>query len=319
MKLDVKDRKLLYWLDQNSRATNKELAKKIGLSEQAIGYKLKRLEENSVIRNYVTFVNTLALGYSHYKVLLRLQNTKTDIEERLLGLLVGHSHIRWVAPCSGRWDVNFSVMVKSDQEFIDIYRGIEGEFGDYIAEKNVSILVKAPGFTKGHLIGQKSLVVLEYETRDVELDQVDLRILKSISQAARKNVVEIARELKTTVDVVRYRLRKLEERNVIAGYTMQLGLDKMGLLRYSVYFVLHKMPAAIEKRMVSFAQAHNNIIFFVSLVGSFDATIELEVDSYYVLEKTLKKFRELFAENIKNFEIVFYTDELKYDFYPFPL
>ena len=45
-KLDLKDRKLLYWLDQNSRATNKELGQKVGLTEQAIGYKIKKLQDN---------------------------------------------------------------------------------------------------------------------------------------------------------------------------------------------------------------------------------------------------------------------------------
>ena len=42
--LSKKDKKLLYYLDQNSRSTNKELGKKVQLSEQAIGYKLKQLE-----------------------------------------------------------------------------------------------------------------------------------------------------------------------------------------------------------------------------------------------------------------------------------
>ena len=75
LKLDLKDRKLLYWLDQNSRATNKELGKKVGLTEQAIGYKLKRLQETGIIKRFVTFINTLSLGYQHYKVFLKLHNT----------------------------------------------------------------------------------------------------------------------------------------------------------------------------------------------------------------------------------------------------
>ena len=145
MKLDLKDKKLLYWLDQNSRATNKELGKKIGLSEQAVGYKLKRLEEESIIKKYVSFVNTPTLGYTHYKVLLRLHSTDVKKEKEIILFLVKNKNIRWVVSCSGKWDLNFSILARDPEEFTRIYREIEKKIGDHISEKSVSILIKSPG------------------------------------------------------------------------------------------------------------------------------------------------------------------------------
>jgi len=319
LRLNLKERKLLYWLDQDSRATNKELAKKIGLSEQAIGYKLKVLENEGIIKKYVTFVNTLALGYSHYKVLLRLQNTNPKKEKEIIDYLIDNKNIRWVASCSGRWDINFSIMAKTSQEFIEIYRKIESDFGDYISEKNVSLLIKSPGFTKGYLLDKNSFKTLEYEPKALEKKQDDLdrKVLKVISQNARKSIIEIAKEINSTVDIVRYRLKKLENEKVISGYTLQLDLKKMNLLRYSVYFSVHKMNMEIEKKMIEFAKIHNNIIFILTMVGTYDLSLELEVDSYGMLEKIIKDFRDFFAQNIKDFEIIFNTYEYKYDFYPF--
>jgi Lrp/AsnC family transcriptional regulator, leucine-responsive regulatory protein len=319
MKLDVKERKLLYWLDQNSRATNKELGKKIGLSEQAIGYKLKRFEEEGIIKKYVTFVNTLALGYSHYKVLLRLHNTNVEKEKEIVGYLIKNKNIRWVVTCSGKWDINFSIMARSPKEFMEIYREIETKIGNYIGEKNISILINSPGLTKGYLINQNNEKVLEYTPKNTvdKLDLIDKKILKSISQEARKNIVDIAQEINTSVDIVRYRIKKLEDNGFISGYTIQLGLDKLGILRYSIFFSLHKMTNYIEKEMFSFVKAHNNIIFMLTLVGTYDLSLELEVPSYDVLEHIIKKFRERFADNIIDFEMVLNTKEFKYDFYPF--
>jgi len=319
LRLNLKERKLLYWLDQDSRATNKELATKIGLSEQAIGYKLKVLENEGIIKKYVTFVNTLALGYSHYKVLLRLQNTNPKKEKEIIDYLIDNKNIRWVASCSGRWDINFSIMAKTSQEFIEIYRKIESDFGDYISEKNVSLLIKSPGFTKGYLLDKNSFKTLEYEPKALEKKQDDLdrKVLKVISQNARKSIIEIAKEINSTVDIVRYRLKKLENEKVISGYTLQLDLKKMNLLRYSVYFSVHKMNMEIEKKMIEFAKIHNNIIFILTMVGTYDLSLELEVDSYGMLEKIIKDFRDFFAQNIKDFEIIFNTYEYKYDFYPF--
>ena len=69
--MNQKDLKLLYFLDQNSRATKKELGRKVGLTEQAIGYKINKLKEEGIIKNFVTFVNTLSLGYTHYKIFVK--------------------------------------------------------------------------------------------------------------------------------------------------------------------------------------------------------------------------------------------------------
>ncbi len=279
MKLDLKDKKLLYWLDQNSRTTNKELGKKVGLSEQAIGYKLNRLEENGIIKRYVTFVNTPALGYIHYKTLLRLHNTDLKKEKEIIALLAKNENIRWVVSCSGKWDINFSILARNPEEFTKIYREIEKKIGDYIREKSISTLIKSPGLTKGYLLGQLGTKVRSYGKKEIEkeIDLVDKKILKSISQSARKNVVEIAREIGSTIDIVRYRLRKLEENEVINGYTLQLGFDNIDILRYSVFFTLRKMSDEIEKRMFNFAQKHNNIVFMLTMIGNYDLSLEFEV------------------------------------------
>ena len=41
IKLDLKDKKILEQLDLNSRQSNSQIAKKVGLSKDAIGYRIK--------------------------------------------------------------------------------------------------------------------------------------------------------------------------------------------------------------------------------------------------------------------------------------
>ena len=141
-KLDLKDKKLLYWLDQNSRATNKQLGKKVGLTEQAIGHKIKRLNSKGIVKRFVTFINTLSLGYTHYKVFIKLHNTTEEIESSLIKSLIENPNIRWVASTSGRYDLSFSILAKTVLEFTGIYQKIETEYGEHIIDKNIVIAVK---------------------------------------------------------------------------------------------------------------------------------------------------------------------------------
>ena len=43
IKLDLKDRKILALLDENSRYTNSQIAKKVQLSKPAVEYRIQRL------------------------------------------------------------------------------------------------------------------------------------------------------------------------------------------------------------------------------------------------------------------------------------
>ena len=57
VKIDLKDRKILYYLDLNSRQSFAEIGKKVGLSKNAITYRIKRLEKEGLINNYYTAIN----------------------------------------------------------------------------------------------------------------------------------------------------------------------------------------------------------------------------------------------------------------------
>jgi len=55
--LDLKDRKILYYLDINSRQSNSDIAKKVGLSKEVVNYRIKRLEKEGIIKGYYTVLD----------------------------------------------------------------------------------------------------------------------------------------------------------------------------------------------------------------------------------------------------------------------
>jgi Lrp/AsnC family leucine-responsive transcriptional regulator len=62
IKLDATDRKILTLLQQNSNITNAQLAKEIGLSPAPTLERVKKLEDNRVIRSYHASINPAAVG-----------------------------------------------------------------------------------------------------------------------------------------------------------------------------------------------------------------------------------------------------------------
>ena len=62
--LDVTDKKILNLLQQNSKANIKEIALKIGLTQTPTYERIKRLEKDGVIKNYIAVLDKEKVGYT---------------------------------------------------------------------------------------------------------------------------------------------------------------------------------------------------------------------------------------------------------------
>ena len=97
MVLDSKDKHLLEELQANSRITNAELAKRIGLSPSSTLERVKKLEVSGFIEKYITLLNPRKAGYSCFTfVEVKLaRHGETPVEDFIRSI----AHIPEVLEC----------------------------------------------------------------------------------------------------------------------------------------------------------------------------------------------------------------------------
>jgi len=97
MDLDSKDKHLLEELQENSRITNAELAKRIGLSPSSTLERVKKLEVSGFIDKYITLLNPRKAGYSCFTfVEVKLaRHGETPVEDFISSI----AHIPEVLEC----------------------------------------------------------------------------------------------------------------------------------------------------------------------------------------------------------------------------
>ena len=135
-KLDSKDRKILEQLQKNARQTIAQIAKKTNLPRDVVVYRIKRMEENKIIRAHHTMLNPAMLGYPLYAyALFSCYNISPELEKKFIGYLKEHKQIVYVAKNSGQFDFTIGVCAKDYMDFDDIIRGIRQKFADAI--KNI--------------------------------------------------------------------------------------------------------------------------------------------------------------------------------------
>ena len=137
------------------------------------------------------------------------------------------------------------------------------------------------------------------EQRNYPLDRIDLGILRAFSRTARIHLVELAGRLHADPKVIRYHIDRMEERGVIAGYTMAVDYLKFEAERVELHLALkhHGMVGQI----IDFFDEMRTCTYAYELLGSDDLSLELYVEDDEQLRLILRRFRERFGENCLNY------------------
>jgi len=313
IKLDVKDRKLLALLDENSRDTNSQIARAIGLSKPAVEYRIKRLIENKVIFEFYTVIDFSRLGYSLYKVYFKFQNTSLQEENKITNYWINSKNSIWVAQIRGLGDLAVTILAKSNFEFGQILGKFTNLYSKYILEKQVLLNETTSLYSKEN----KKEIIYETPSKEIELDKTDKRILKELAINARINIVDLAENINLSRDIVNYRIKKLTKDKVISQYKCYPNLQNIGINHYKLIIRTKNFNEQEESKLKQYLSKHKKATQFLKLIGSWDLEIEFEAESEDDLYNTLNEFRKDFSEVIRDFDIIRITKTFKYNYFPF--
>ncbi len=318
--MDLKNKKILYELDKDSRQSNKQIAKKVRLSEQVIGNRIKNLIDNKVIEYFYVKTNPSLLNYIHVKIYLRLHNITEQKELELINELNIKDKIFWLASLRGKYDIEISIYIKNISEFSKVYEEIFSKYGDYILERNIVILEKASTYTKAHLVPNykpEEIVYTKTSDSNIELDDTDSNLLKILNKGGRKPLIEIARDLNLSPDTVKYRINNLKNKGVITGFGVKIDFNKLNNNYNIITFKLQNMNKEKYSKFEALSKLNKNAIIFMKTIGDHDIELEVETSNKEELDKLMKSIRDNFITEIKDYEILEVTREHRMTYYPF--
>ena len=109
VKIDVKDRKILYHLLNNSRQSLSSIGKKVGLSKHVVGYRMKRLEETGVIVNYMTYMRPIAFEFFMARFYYNLQFISPEVKKEIIDHFIQSNNTTLVSETEGSYDLQVNM------------------------------------------------------------------------------------------------------------------------------------------------------------------------------------------------------------------
>ena len=319
-KLTVKDRKLLYELDLNSRQTVNELARKISLSKTAVAYKLNKFQQEGIIRHFHTVIDIGKLGYIGFRLYLNLENTTPEKEVEIIEFLKNKEQVTWLVSIEGDYDLGALILVKSINEMNALWEELLSEFNQYIAERFLAIMTHVTYYSRAFILDETRNNTYEtnFITEPIEqtLDPKETLLLKIIATNPRKPIIEIAKEMKVTPKTAIQKIKELEKKKVILGYRTAFDYEKLGYDYAKLMFRLNKHDKNIDKQFNDYIKQNPFIVYKDDVLGGEDIEIELNVKSQQHLREILKDIKKRFGSYIKEHKTLWFYKEHKYLFLP---
>ncbi|MBD3313947.1 AsnC family transcriptional regulator [Candidatus Woesearchaeota archaeon] len=320
IKTDLKDKKILYELNKNSRQTNEKIAKKVGLSKQAVAARIINLQEKNVIDYFFVKLNPTLLGFMHIKIYIKLYNITPKKEQEMIKELNKEKNVFWLSSLRGKYDLVASIYVKNIHDFSNKFERIFGKWKDYILERNIFILEEAYTYSKAYLLPNKNSEEFIYsrgKEKEILLDKTDQRLLSILNKNARKSLIEISKELNVSPDTINYRIKNLQKKNVIIGFSTKINFQNIGGNFYILSLKLQRMDKEKYNKIKTISKMNKNILTFIKVISDFDVELEIEVLEKKDFDNLIKQLREEFALEIKDYEIIEVIKEHRMTYYPF--
>jgi DNA-binding Lrp family transcriptional regulator len=313
-KLDLRDKKLLFELDKNSRLNLSELAKKLKTSKEVIHYRLNNLINNKIILRFHTVPATYRFGLTAYKVYLRLSDYSDEDYKKMIAFLNAHEDVFWIGICKGRWDLIFGIWARSLEEFFQIHDSILHKFSKFIQEKELSISRENFQYNRRWMHDDKTPIIdfnFGEKEEKIILDEKDKKILDELVSDSRKSIVDIAYKTKLSIDIVRYRIKAMEKENIIKGYKCLLNPSKVGFTTCKAFVFFKNITDSKKKEFINHCKHNNNTINIITTFAPWDLEIMFETQNYEEYFKIMDDIKNKFNDIIRFYESLMITGEPK--------
>jgi DNA-binding Lrp family transcriptional regulator len=255
IKIDLKDRKILYELDLDARQSLTEVGKKVGLKKDVVSYRIKRMQDEGIIKNFWTSINTFKLGYDVFRIYISFRYVNQEKKNEIIQHFVNCKKAWAVITATGEVDLDVVLWVNDNYEFYQFWMNTLDRYEEYFARSTISLYIQAICYKKTYLLlnyvdtSNRFLYETTCSGNTVVIDEADYDILNELAVNARIPLIELAEKLDCSSQKIDYRIKNLMKSGVIQAFRVNLDHSQFGFQLYKIdmYLKEHKQREPIMK------------------------------------------------------------------------
>ncbi len=319
IKIDEKDKKILFQLQLDSRQTYSQIAKKVRLTKEVVRYRIKRLEDLRIILQYTAVINARKIGQESYRWYVQLENTDRKKLQSIIETLVANPYCVWVATCTGRWDLIALFAAYSPRHFEALRNAVLFKYSSNIREHQFAIALEVY-FFKTQLFGTTETHTFSFpywggEEERMALDEEDIKTLADFCKDPKQSTAGIARHHNFSFELTRNRILRMQKSGLIQGTSISINYALLGFETYKVFFNLKKTGPEKDQELIRYLSSHPNAAEVIRCLGNWDIEFNLIVQNSFQYHEIMMELKDRFAGTISNYISTQVFDNFKYNLF----
>lgn len=279
IKLDLYDKKIIFYLSQNSRMPLTELAKKLHISVQRCKYKVSRLQKE--ILEPAAFMTFPLLDIDSYIIFT------PQLDQETIDKIMKDDSIYFLMQSIGKYQYVINVITDNISKFCSEY------LSQYHIEVHPIINTYADDYNPFNLdIPPKPLL----PNKKIELDKKDYRILAHLGEKPTDSLINIQKATKIDRQTIKQRIKRFEDANIIQKFRYGINIFKIGCIAYilKISVTPHNKKTVLQTirsniysgfvfesytnfTMHFLPPSHNEVFEFTKKLEEMDPTIQIDV------------------------------------------
>lgn len=318
-KFDKKDKIILYELDKNARQPLSKIAKIVRLKRESVLYRLKKYLHEGIIRNYLTVIDAAKLGFTHYKIYIRLHNITEKQENEMIQDICKNPGVSWAASCDGAYSLVFALKAKTVVDLDARLKSINNAYWKFFKEQHITTIIEANHFYRDYLVGRQDTTERKIawggNPEAIKLDKTNIEILDRLCENARVSAIELAKHVGLSADTVIQRIKKLEKSGIIRHYMIWPKVSILAGNFLKVLVRLHNLTDERKKQLYTFCLHNPNIVYTVSCLGDWQFEMDIEVEHLEQFRELMRSFSNKFSDIISDYTALSIYEEHKFRFF----
>jgi DNA-binding Lrp family transcriptional regulator len=302
---DVKDKKILYELDENSRQSLSQLGKKVGLKKDALSHRIQKMKDANIIKSFYTVIDSYRLGYSLFRYYIDYQCITTDVRKEIINHFTNYKNISTVGSVIGTYDLIVVIWVDDIHNFYSFWNDTLNKYGDYFEKRIFSVYIHGMGYRQSYLQSSSALIndrdVFERfgVGKKVSIDRTDYKLLDELALHSRKPLIDLAEKLDTSSQTVSYRINKLKQSGIIQAFRVAIDEQQFGYKRYKVDVALSEHGK--RGNIIQYIQQNPHLLYVSTSTGLCDLELELVVRSAEKVVEIMEDVNVHFPRTIRKY------------------
>lgn len=320
MHIDDVDRKILYYLDLNSKQSTGELSQKLDIPKSTLNYRIKKLIKEGVILNYYAHIDTFKLGYHCYRLYISYQYTTPKIENDIINYLLKNKLACFIASPGEKYNLGVVSFIRDLNEYQRFYEDLINKYGYYFSDIVLSAFIKENTYSREYLLDEYTISTnrvrysIGVSSNVIKLSDLNYNILEILSSNAQLSYVDIAHKLKSTPKRINFQVNKMIKLGIILGFRININISKIGYRVFKVDIFMNDFRQ--RQNMINYLKTNPHLWAIYFSTGYSQLEIGLHLRDIYHLTQVMKDMKKKFPDAIRSYEYFNFDKFHKFSYFP---